>query len=91
MGDFAILANARGDALRAVSLNAASDRLAATGGTGLGQLSSGIISIVPDTTGLDPAAVEAAAEEGRRMSVEETVAYALSEGPIRAAVTGGHS
>ena len=77
LGDFAILANAQGDPLRAVRLNAASDRLATSGGTGLGQMATGIISVIPDVAGLDPAVVEAAAAEGGRMTVDQAVAYAL--------------
>ena len=77
LGDFAILANAQGDPLRAVHLNAASDRLATSGGTGLGQMATGIISVIPDVGGLDPAVVETAAAEGGRMTVDAAVAYAL--------------
>jgi len=77
LGDFAILANAEGDPVRAVRLNAASDRLATAGGTALGQMATGIISVVPDVTGIDPAEVEAAAAEGGRMTVDQAVAYAL--------------
>ncbi len=79
LGDFAILANAEGDPLRAVRLNAASDRLAASGGTGLGQMATGVISVIPDLTGLDPAEVEAAAAEGARMTLDEAVAYTLKK------------
>ena len=77
LGDFAILANVEGKPLRAVRLLAAADRLASTGGTGLGALATGIISAAPDLTGIDPAEVEAAAAEGGRMTVDEAVAYAL--------------
>lgn len=77
LGDFAILANAEGDPLRAVRLNAAAERMASTGGTGLGALATGIISAAPDLTGIEPAEVEAAAAAGGRMTVDEAVAYAM--------------
>ncbi len=77
LGDFGILAAARGDLLRSVSLNAAADRLAHTGGTGLGSLGARITAIMPDTSALEPAAVEAAMVEGGRMTVDQAVAYAL--------------
>ena len=77
LGDFAILATARGDPLRAVRLDAAADRLAHSGGTGLGSLAARPTGIVPDTSALDPAEVETAAAEGGRMTVDAAVAYAL--------------
>ena len=77
LGDFGILAAARGDLRRSVSLNAAADRLAHTGGAGLGSLGARITAIMPDTSALEPAAVEAAMVEGGRMTVDQAVAYAL--------------
>ena len=55
----------------------AADRLAHTGGTGLGSLGARITAIMPDTSALEPAAVEAAMVEGGRMTVDQAVAYAL--------------
>ena len=81
LGDFGILATAKGDLLRAVRLNAAADRLALAGGTGLGSLEARITAITPDLSTLDPAAVDAAAAEGRLMTVDEAVAYALNTRP----------
>ena len=80
LGDFGLLAAAKGDPLRAVRLNAAADRLARTGGTGLGSLEARITAVAPDTSALDPAAVEAASAEGERLTVDEAVAYALERG-----------
>ncbi len=78
LGDFSLLATAAGDVLRAVRLDAASLRLADVGGAQLGSLAGRIEEGRPDASSLDPVAVAAAVEEGRRMSVEQAVEYALA-------------
>jgi predicted ATPase/class 3 adenylate cyclase len=91
LGDFALLAREMGDQLRSIRLMAASDRLGETGGAQLGTMVATIDELRPDTTALDQAAIDAAVAEGRRMTVDEAVAYALSVSPTRAAISGGHS
>jgi predicted ATPase/class 3 adenylate cyclase len=91
LGDFALLAREMGDQLRSIRITAASDRLAEAGGAQLGAMVATIDDLRPDTTALDPAVVEAAIAEGRRMTVDEAVAYALSGDPARVAGTGGES
>lgn len=78
LGDFSLLAAAAGDVLRAVRLDAASLRLADVGGVQLGSLAGRIEEGRPDVRSIDPAAVAAAIDEGRRMSVEQAVEYALA-------------
>ncbi len=75
--DFSQLAQARGDVLTAVRLNAASTRLGDRYGTQLGSLLDVVEQDVPDLTGVDPVEVQAAIAEGQRMTVEEAVAHAL--------------
>jgi predicted ATPase/class 3 adenylate cyclase len=84
VGDFYLLALAQGDPLRAVRLDAASMKLAETGGAMLGSLIAGLERGHPDASSLNPDAVRAAIEEGKAMSPQEAVAYALSPGEIAA-------
>jgi len=79
LSDFGVLAAARGDLLRSVRLSAASDRLADVGGVQLGTLVSTHDEMRASTEGLDREAVEAAVADGRRMTVDEAVAYALAD------------
>jgi predicted ATPase/class 3 adenylate cyclase len=81
LGDFSLLATAEGDILRAVRLDAASLRLADVGGVQLGTLTGRIEEGRPDASSLDQGAVQAAIDEGRRMSVEQAVEYALAGVP----------
>jgi hypothetical protein len=81
LGDYVLLAVAEGDLLRAVRLMAASEQLASVGGTGLGSLFHRLERTYPEVASLDPAAVQAAIDVGRRMSVPEAVDYALSGSP----------
>ena len=79
LNDFGLLAFAQGDVLRAARLSSASDRLADTGGAMLGTLVSEFEDANAAQAGMDQTVVEAAREEGRRMSVEEAVQYAFAE------------
>jgi predicted ATPase/class 3 adenylate cyclase len=87
LGDFSLLATAEGDILRAVRLDAASLRLADVGGVQLGTITGRIEEGRPDTSPLDPAAVQAATDEGRAMTVDQAVEYALSRTPVPAEST----
>jgi tetratricopeptide (TPR) repeat protein len=89
LSDFGIVAQAMGDRLRSIRLFAASDGLADTGGAQLGSMVSTVDAVRPGTEGLDQSVVEAAIAEGRRMSVDEAVAYALSVETVEVAVAGG--
>jgi tetratricopeptide (TPR) repeat protein len=81
LGDFSLLAAAEGDVLRAIRLDAASLRLAGVGGVLLGSLAGRIEEGRPDASALDPAAVQAVIDEGRAMSMDEAVSYALTSTP----------
>jgi predicted ATPase/class 3 adenylate cyclase len=81
LGDFGLVAIAKGEMLRAIRLNAASELMASTGGTGLGELFHRQEQTYREVAALDPADVAAAIEEGQRMSVQEAVEYAVTETP----------
>ena len=87
LGDFSLLAGVEGDLLRSVRLDAASVRLAGAGGAMLGSLIARMEEGRPDTSPLDPAAVQAAYDEGQAMTMDQAVAYALARPP--AAVAAG--
>jgi predicted ATPase/class 3 adenylate cyclase len=78
LGDFSLVAAAEGDVLRSIRLDAASLRLADVGGVMLGSTAGRVEEGRPDTASLDQTEVAAAIDEGRRMSVEQAVEYALS-------------
>ncbi len=80
VADFSVVATARGDPLRAVRLSSAADRLADSGGAALVSMGMVVTRLYPDTSALDPAALEAAVNEGARMTIDEAVACALERG-----------
>jgi predicted ATPase/class 3 adenylate cyclase len=90
LGDFMLLAVAEGDLLRAIRLNAASERLANVGGTGLGTLFHRMEQTYPDVATIDPTEVKAAIEGGLAMTVDQAVEYALSNVFTIAAVLASH-
>lgn len=78
ISDFVNVVAAQGDRLGSIRLAAAAEHVAHTRGTELAV--TGINFTHPDQSGLDPAAVQAAIAEGKQMTVDEAVAYALSLG-----------
>jgi len=76
--DFGLLARARGDHIREVTLVAASDRIAVEAGATLSATALVEEEGVPRTDLLDPSDVEAAMARGRRMTVSEAIAYAFA-------------
>lgn len=64
--------------LRAVTLMAASERLASTGGTGLGSLFHRLERTYPEVASLDPNEVQAAIDLGANMTIDQAVEYSLS-------------
>ena len=66
--------------IRALSLNAASDQLAKTGGAQLGHLVAEYQEANPEAK-LTPAEVQAAVEYGQRLTVDQAVEYALAGSP----------
>jgi predicted ATPase/class 3 adenylate cyclase len=87
LGDFSLLASARQEILRAIVLDAASLRIADVGGAMLGSMVGRAEEGPPETGSLDQGAVQAAIDEGRRMSVEQAVDYALAGVPATSAST----
>ena len=77
LGDFALVAAAKGDLPRAARLRAASDKLADQGGAQLGTVGSPLDDLLPEMTRLSPEALRAAEDEGRGMTLDQAVAYAL--------------
>lgn len=86
LGDFSLVAAAGGDLLRAIRLNAASERLANVGGTGLGNEIRRMEETYPEVAALDPVDVQTAIEAGEGMSVDQAVEYALGHVHTLAAV-----
>jgi predicted ATPase len=89
LGDYSLLAAAQGDVFRSISLDAASVRIAETGGAMLGPMVSRVEEGRAQTDALDPAAVQAAIDEGAAMTLDQAIAYALDRSP--AAVAQGES
>jgi predicted ATPase len=77
LADYGLAAVAEGDLLRAVRLDAASERMASAGGTGLGNITRKFEETYPDVATLDPAEVQAAVDAGLQMTIDESVEYAL--------------
>lgn len=81
LGDFGLVAIADGDLPRAITLKAASERLAASGGTGLGNLFHTMEKTYVGVAALDPAEVQVSIDAGLAMTVDQAVEYALSSAP----------
>jgi hypothetical protein len=81
LGDFGLDAIAEGDLLRAVRLKVASEKLATSGGTGLGNLFHKLEETYSGVEALDPGDLKAAIERGLAMSVDQAVEYALALAP----------
>ena len=77
LGDFGLVAVAEGDLPRAVTLKAASEKLATSGGTGLGNLFHKLEETFAGAAALDPAELQASIDAGLAMTVEQAVEYAL--------------
>jgi predicted ATPase/class 3 adenylate cyclase len=84
LADYVLLAVAEGQLLRSVTLMAASERLASTGGTGLGSLFHRLERTYPEVASLDPTEVQAAIDLGANMTIDQAVEYSLSTAPAAA-------
>jgi predicted ATPase/class 3 adenylate cyclase len=85
LGDFSILAGAAGDVLRSIRLDAAALKIAEAGGAMLGAIVGRDPEDRPVITSLDPAEVQKTIDEGRAMTLEQAVAYALERQPAAVA------
>jgi tetratricopeptide (TPR) repeat protein len=88
LADFGLVAVAEGDLLRAIRLNAASERLASVGGTGLSAVTRQFEEASTEDVKLDPADVQAAIDAGRAMTVDQAVEYALGGSTALTATMG---
>jgi len=88
LADFGLVAVAEGDLLRAIRLNAASERLASVGGTGLSAVTRQFEEAGTEDVKLDPADVQAAIDAGRAMTVDQAVEYALGGSTALTATMG---
>jgi len=85
LADFGLVAVAEGDPLRAVRLDAATERLASAE-TGLANITRQFEDTYPDVARFDPAEVQAAIDAGRGTTLDQAVEYALGHVPARPAV-----